>query len=264
MFDAILPHLQVYLSVHKTSLVSAKQLKVTRLKRTNFVPPWKQALSHVPLKADTLQHGRLKMRWELKLTVNPLHPSGRQTVSLRISPTPLMSSCCILLHEWKKKRRWNTSKTTYACLGYIEKISWQTDEASTRSGRLLSWIRLQRDPPTPIALRFYLAWISRDLSGRKIYIMKKADIMRLSQVQDLSISREGISDGFNALQDNSSQKPAGTLASPNLFWSPESARKYNKVCYNENNNSCYKIINYCTHEVCIYTRLMQSRPLESV
>jgi len=58
--------------------------------------------------------------------------------------------------------------------------------------------------------------------------------VQLSLVQDLSTPREGISDGFDALQDNSSQQPVGTLASPNLFWSPESARKCNKVCYNKN------------------------------
>jgi len=55
-------------------------------------------------------------------------------------------------------------------------------------------------------------------SWKKIYILdKRPDIVQLSLVQDLSTPREGISDGFDALQDNSSQQPVGTLASPNLF-----------------------------------------------
>lgn len=41
--------------------------------------------------------------------------------------------------------------------------------------------------------------------------------MHHSREQDLNISQEGISDGTEALQDNSSQQLAGILASPNLF-----------------------------------------------
>lgn len=61
MFDAILHHLQACLSVHITSLVSAKQLKVKKQtvlrskKETIWFYPWKQDPSHFPFKAVTLQ-----------------------------------------------------------------------------------------------------------------------------------------------------------------------------------------------------------------